>query len=82
MIETIGCFGMLGAYFVPSMIAYWREHKQFVPLFIMNIFFGWTGIGWIICLIWSFWCFEKKQNWEVIYKTRIMNRNNARNWGG
>ena len=40
-------------YFVPAMIAAQKKKKQFVALIACNLLFGWTGIGWAVCLIWS-----------------------------
>ena len=40
-------------YFVPSIVAHYRKHRNFWPLFILNIIFGSTGIGWIVLLIWA-----------------------------
>lgn len=40
-------------YFIPSIIAFLRRHQSAVPLLLVNIFFGWTLIGWIICLVWA-----------------------------
>jgi hypothetical protein len=25
-----------------------------MPIFILNLFFGWSLLGWVICLAWSF----------------------------
>ncbi len=40
-------------YFVPTMVAISRKHKQQNPISIINFLLGWTIIGWIICLAWS-----------------------------
>lgn len=40
-------------YFIPAIIAYARRHKHREPIGILNLIFGWTGVGWIVCLIWS-----------------------------
>jgi hypothetical protein len=40
-------------YFLPSFIAYNRDHKNKVAIAILNLFFGWTLIGWVGALIWS-----------------------------
>jgi len=45
---------LMGAiYFIPTIIANNRNHKQFTAIFILNLFAGWTGIGWLAALIWS-----------------------------
>ena len=40
--------------FLPSFVAFAREHESRVLLLVLNIFFGWTGVGWIVLLIWAF----------------------------
>lgn len=41
-------------YFLPSLIAEWRGHDSKTVIFIVNLLFGWTLIGWILSLIFSF----------------------------
>ena len=43
----------LAFYFLPSIIAIARHKKQYVAIFMLNLFTGWTGIGWLSSLIWS-----------------------------
>jgi len=45
--------GFLFISFIPSFIAVSRNHPNRVAIVILNILFGWTGLGWIILLIWS-----------------------------
>ncbi len=40
-------------YFLPSIIAFKRQHSSRYGILIINIFFGWTFFGWIISLAWS-----------------------------
>jgi len=40
-------------YFIPSIVAYRRNHKYTLPIFIANIFFGVTLFGWVLLLIFS-----------------------------
>lgn len=40
-------------YILPSLIAYCRGHKQSPAIILLNIFLGWTIIGWLIALLWS-----------------------------
>lgn len=46
--------GILLCYLLPSVIAYVRDHRNSIPIFIVNLFFGWTLLGWVICLAWAF----------------------------
>ena len=40
-------------YFLPSIIAFKRGHRKAVPILLVNLFLGWSGLAWIIALIWS-----------------------------
>jgi len=46
-------------YFLPSMIAVARNHRNALPIFILNLFLGWTFLGWIIALVWCFTAQDK-----------------------
>jgi hypothetical protein len=40
-------------HFLPIFVA-WRRHvKNFWWIFLINFFFGWTLIGWVIALVWA-----------------------------
>lgn len=39
-------------YFVPSIIANVRN-RAVAPVMLLNLFFGWTLIGWVAALIWA-----------------------------
>lgn len=40
-------------YILPSLVAYRRDHRNLVPIIIVNLAFGWTLIGWIAALVWA-----------------------------
>lgn len=40
-------------YFLPSFIAIIRHHSSAFAIILVNVFFGWTMIGWFWALIWS-----------------------------
>lgn len=46
---------ILGAviYFLPTIIAAARHKKQALAIFLLDLFAGWTGVGWLGALIWS-----------------------------
>jgi len=53
-IVTIGLFfGGLMLYPLPFFIAAWREKRTAMVLGVVNLFFGWTCFGWLICLAWA-----------------------------
>lgn len=41
-------------YFIPFMFAAKRQHKNTASIFLTNLIFGWTGVGWVLSLIWAF----------------------------
>jgi hypothetical protein len=46
-------------YFLPTMIAVARGHRNALPIFILNLFLGWTFLGWIVALVWCFTAQDK-----------------------
>jgi len=40
-------------YFLPSLIAFLRQHKNSLAIFLLNLFLGWTVLGWVVSLVWS-----------------------------
>lgn len=38
-------------YFIPSMLAYGK--RNFTAILLLNIFLGWTFIGWVVALVWA-----------------------------
>lgn len=40
-------------YFIPTMIAGIAKKKNSTALFILNLFLGWTFIGWVVALVWA-----------------------------
>ncbi len=43
----------VGIYFLPTLIAVARRTHNATGIFLLNLFLGWTGIGWIIALLMS-----------------------------
>jgi hypothetical protein len=42
----------IALYCLPAMIGFVRGHHQRAAILILTLFLGWTGLGWIIALIW------------------------------
>ena len=43
----------LGVYFLPHIVAEKRKCKHIAGIFVINLFLGWTLLGWVICLAWA-----------------------------
>jgi hypothetical protein len=41
-------------YFLPTIIASSRGHKNVGAIFALNLLLGCTFIGWVVALVWSF----------------------------
>ncbi len=40
-------------YFIPSLVAWNRSHHNTLAILLLNLFLGWTVLGWIAALIWA-----------------------------
>jgi T4 superinfection immunity protein len=40
-------------YFLPSIIALLRSKRDTLAIFLLNLFLGWSVIGWFVALIWA-----------------------------
>ncbi len=40
-------------YWAPTIIAFVRKHPSAPAILALNLFFGWTFVGWILCLVWA-----------------------------
>lgn len=40
-------------YFIPTMVASANERRNIGAIFALNLFLGWTLVGWVLALVWS-----------------------------
>ncbi len=40
-------------YFLPAIIALARNKRDTTSILLLNLFLGWTAIGWVIALVWA-----------------------------
>lgn len=40
-------------YFLPTIIAYSRNHTNVLAIFVLNLFLGATFVVWVFALIWA-----------------------------
>ena len=52
ILVLLGLFG-LAWYFLPGIIAAARHKRNTASVFALNLFLGWTLIGWVIALVWA-----------------------------
>jgi len=53
-IETLLIYFITFIYFVPTLVAIIRGHHSKGAVIVLNILLGWTIIGWIVAIVWSF----------------------------
>jgi len=44
---------VVALYLLPSLIATSRHKRNAGAIFLLNLFLGWTVLGWVIALIWA-----------------------------
>ncbi len=40
-------------YFLPAIVAECRGHRSAGAVFVLNLLLGWSGLFWIIALVWA-----------------------------
>lgn len=44
----------IALYFLPTIIAVKKGHMSTTAIFLLNLLLGWTFLGWVVTLVWSF----------------------------
>ena len=53
MFHLSGCLIALAFYFLPTIIANSRNVHSRGGILMLNLFLGWTFIGWVVALNWA-----------------------------
>ena len=53
MLELLLIVLIFAFYFLPALIAFLRNHKNKLAIFLLNLLLGWTVLGWVGSLVWS-----------------------------
>jgi len=40
-------------YLLPTMLAVYKNKRSTGGILVLNLLLGWTGLGWVIALIWA-----------------------------
>ena len=40
-------------YLFPAIVAAGRHHNNADAILVLNLFFGWSFVGWVVALVWS-----------------------------
>lgn len=52
-ILAAAAFMAVFVYFLPTVVAAKRGHQSGASIFVVNLFFGWTLLGWVAALAWA-----------------------------
>ena len=55
----------LAVYFAPALTAQARRHRERGAIAVLNLFLGWTVLGWVGALVWSFTSHVETDSAEV-----------------
>jgi len=53
LLAGIAALGII-LYFIPTIVAHRRGHRQKTAIFVLNLFAGWTVIAWVVAIVWAF----------------------------
>ena len=68
-------------FLLPIIIAISRNHPNKVAIILINVLVGWTGIGWLIALIWSVLAIPSERS-EFRYSRSDKDRDDYRDMRG
>lgn len=54
LLALIAIIAIIGIYILPWICASIRNHENLPAIGVLNLFLGWTFIGWVVCLVWAF----------------------------
>jgi hypothetical protein len=40
-------------YALPALVAWQRQHHSTAGIVVLNLFLGWTLLGWVLALVWA-----------------------------
>jgi len=50
-------------HFLPTIVAAIRNSRHLLAIFLVNLLLSWTGIGWVVALVWAF---TSERKWEYV----------------
>ena len=53
MLALISFFISFVIYFIPTIVAIYKDKPNTTAIFILNLCLGWTFLGWVASLIWA-----------------------------
>lgn len=57
---------LLCLYFLPTGMALLREHQNTLAIFLLNLFLGWSLIGWVVALVWAATVVQRREDTRFV----------------
>jgi len=64
-------------YLLPGIIASGRGHKNSTAIWVLTVVLGWTGLGWVVALVWSFTNPEHDKHSPSVHPMNAMNNSSS-----
>src|SRR5262245_57764754 len=58
-------------YWIPTIVAFVRKHPSKGGVFALNLFFGWTFVGWVVSLVWALSSSQVQQQVVMVNTTVV-----------
>ena len=58
-------------YWIPTIVAFFSKHPSKAGIFALNLFFGWTFVGWVVSLVWALSSSQGQQQMVVVNTTVV-----------
>jgi hypothetical protein len=62
---------LLALYMLPTIVAHKRNHHHTFLIGVVNLVFGCTFLGWILCLIWAHTTPYQAPNQTIIIQQQV-----------
>ncbi len=53
LVDLLAIILIFAFYFTPTLVAFLKQHKNKLAIFLLNLLLGWTVLGWVVSLVWS-----------------------------
>jgi hypothetical protein len=53
LVELLAIILIFAFYFLPTLVAFLKQHKNKLAIFLLNLLLGWTVLGWVVTFVWS-----------------------------
>lgn len=74
--DFILIFLVIFLYFLPSVIG--GKKRNINAIFVLNLFLGWTAIGWIVAMVWA--CTKDPEQPKIIIQESEPKKDKEKAW--